>query len=80
MPAPHPIVVRLAEQRRAAGITQVRLARRLHVRQGTVSGWETGHHQPDLAQLYAYAEQVGLRILLVPAANPALHLREESAA
>lgn len=80
MPTPHPIIARLAAQRRASGVTQARLARRLHVIQATVSGWETGDHQPDLRQIEAFAEALGLRILIVPAANPALHRREETAA
>jgi transcriptional regulator with XRE-family HTH domain len=73
---PHRIIAQLAEHRRAARINQEVLARRLHVHQVTVSGWETGRHEPTLAELASYAEAVGLRLVLVPASNPAVHKQE----
>lgn len=39
-------MVRFAEWRQSAGLTQGQLAERLQVSQSTISGWERGHHFP----------------------------------
>ena len=46
-----PLAAAIREARKTAGLTQVELARRLRVRQQTISDWETGRCIPGGAEL-----------------------------
>lgn len=39
---------KIKEYRRRCGISQTELAQRLHVKQNTISGWETGRTEPNM--------------------------------
>lgn len=52
--------MRLAEARKARGMTQEQLAQLLHVSRQTVSHWENGRALPDLAMAQRLAEELGL--------------------
>ncbi len=45
--------------RKEAGISQLELAQKLHVAQGTVANWETNKRQPDIATLKEIAAVLG---------------------
>ena len=47
---------RIKEFRQQAGLKQKDLADMLSVKQGTVSGWETGYREPDLESLKRMAD------------------------
>ena len=51
---------RIAELRRAAGLTQKEMAERLHVSPAAVSKWERGLNFPDLVLLEPLAELLGV--------------------
>ena len=40
------VVLTISERRKAAGLTQVQLAKKMNVDQSTVSLWETGKSRP----------------------------------
>lgn len=63
---PHPIAATLAHARREAGLSQARIAVRLHVNPKTVSNWERGYCEPTMADLSRWAALFGLRVALVP--------------
>lgn len=44
----------------AAGLTQVDLAAAVHVKQGTVAGWESGRRQPGAETVVAIARACGV--------------------
>ena len=44
---------RLKEKREAAELSQEKLAEKLNIHPTTLSGWETGRHQPKLAEVIA---------------------------
>jgi transcriptional regulator with XRE-family HTH domain len=52
----------LAEIRRNAGLTQVDVAERSGIDQGTISRWEQGKRVPDIAQVTRLAEALGCTI------------------
>ena len=51
---------RLRELRVAAGLSQAEVAKRLDVKQSTVSLWESGERAPSLNQLPAIAYALGV--------------------
>ena len=52
----------LAELRRERGLTQEKLAEKLHVSGKTVSRWETGQTLPDYEQMQALCEIYSVRL------------------
>lgn len=52
----------LAKMRRAAGLTQVELARKMGVPQSFVSKVETGERSLKLYEQFAYANAIGINI------------------
>lgn len=56
------LVVALAARRRALGLRQADIARAIGYGQQLVSRWESGDNAPDLDQLRAYADVVGLEL------------------
>ena len=52
--------MRLAEARKARGMTQEQLAQQLHVSRQTVSHWENGRALPDIAMAQRIADELGL--------------------
>ena len=52
----------IAERRKAQGLTQVRLAERLHVTDRAVSKWETGRAMPDSAIMLALCDILGISV------------------
>lgn len=52
----------IRELRKARGLTQVELAKLLHISQGALSGHETGRFEPDSATLRAYADFFGVSV------------------
>ena len=63
-PMPHPIVILLARRRRALGLTQTELARRIGTSQSAISDMELGTASPTLRTLGRYASAVGLMLVL----------------
>ena len=53
---------RLRSRREAHGLSQETLAGKLHVTRQTVSGWERGRSEPDIASLQSIAEIYGVTI------------------
>lgn len=53
----------IAEQRKAAGMTQKELAEKLNVTDKAVSRWENGHGYPDIETLDSLASALGLSLL-----------------
>lgn len=53
---------RIKELRKSRGLTQVELAKLLHISQGALSGHETGRFEPDSATLRAYADFFGVSV------------------
>jgi Predicted transcriptional regulators len=67
---PDPIAVQLTQARRAAGLTQAQVAESIHVAHNTIHNWEHGKSQPrSLADLAAWAQAVGRRLVLTEAAD-----------
>jgi transcriptional regulator with XRE-family HTH domain len=54
----------LGRARRAAGLSQAELARRLGTTQSAVSRWERGREEPRLSTLASILRACGLRFLL----------------
>ena len=52
----------IAALRKIRGLTQVDLARSIHVTQSAVSQWETGKTVPDLQQLYILSNFFGVSV------------------
>lgn len=52
----------IARLRKARGLTQVELAKTLHVTQSAVSHWESGRSVPDTVQLFQIAEFFGTSV------------------
>lgn len=77
---------RLADLRKAQGLTQAGLAEKLGVEQPTVQRWEKGKREPNIAQLVELARVLGVEpsaLLdsdLVPAAGPRLYVKGSVAA
>ncbi len=69
----HPETVRLrdelARRRRRLGLSQEELDERLGCAERMVSKWECGRHAPTLGALVAWAEALGLRIVLLETAE-----------
>lgn len=66
---PLPLINEIAARRVALGLSQEAVAARIGVRGVTVSWWETGRCSPPLPRLLAYADAVGLQVLV--ASKPA---------
>lgn len=63
----HPLVGavdRLAERRRAIGLSQLALEDRAGFPQGRVAHWESGRCHPSVASLIIWAEALGCRLVL----------------
>lgn len=52
----------IVKMRKERGLTQVELAKLLHVTQSAVSHWESGRSIPDTVQLFQIAEFFGVTI------------------
>ena len=52
----------IARLRKSRGLTQVELAKTLHVTQSAVSHWESGRSIPDTVQLFQIAEFFGTSV------------------
>lgn len=52
----------ITKMRKMRGLTQVELAKILHVTQSAVSHWESGRSIPDTVQLFQIAEFFGVSI------------------
>ena len=60
--ARHQLLDALVAERRACSLTQKEVARRMGVKQPTVSGFETEDSDPRLSTLQRYARAVGARV------------------
>lgn len=73
MPNYRDILQRLVELRNAASprVTQEAMGKIMHVKQSTISAWETGTNQMGMDEMTAYAKALGwtLRIELAPEAK-----------
>lgn len=61
---PAELIARLRARRRALEISQDDLARRIGVGHSQVSVWECGKQMPQLSSFCAWAEELGLDIIL----------------
>lgn len=52
--------MKIADYRRMAGLTQMELAQRLHVKHSTVCNWERGRHQPSAPLVPKLADALGI--------------------
>lgn len=70
---------RLRELRRERGLTQIQLAQKLNVSNGTVGMWETGKREPDFETITRLATffHVSTDYLLGHVNNPFFHLDNE---
>ena len=50
----------LKELRNESGLTQMELARKLNVKQNTISNWENGKSKPDIIMTTKLAEVLGV--------------------
>ena len=48
------------ELRKESGLTQMELARKLNVKQNTISNWENGKSKPDIITTTKLAEVLGV--------------------
>ena len=55
-------VMRLQELRKKKGITQLRLATELNTTQNTISRYETGEHEPGIAELIKLADYFNVSV------------------
>ena len=64
-------MLKIKERRQKAGISQAKLAEKLHVLQSTVAMWETGRNMPSADKLPAMAAALGCSIdaLFEPASD-----------
>lgn len=60
----HPLVARLAQVRKAAGLSARQASLLAGLSPNVVAGWETGRREPTVHALEAYAAVFGLRLLL----------------
>lgn len=60
----------IAHLRKSRGLTQVELAKTLHVTQSAVSHWESGRSIPDTVQLFQIAEFFGTSVDDIKAEMP----------
>lgn len=67
--------MRLKELRKKKGLTQLRLAIELNTTQNTISRYETGEHEPGIAELLKLADyfNVSVDYLLERTDDPKLH-------
>ena len=54
----------LQEKRKAAGITQIELARKISVSRVSIGNWETGRKKISLEHAIAYADALGYDVVL----------------
>lgn len=54
--------MRLKELRKKKGITQLRLATELNTTQNTISRYETGEHEPGIAELIKLADYFNVSV------------------
>ena len=68
-------VMRLQELRKKKGITQLRLATELNTTQNTISRYETGEHEPGIAELIKLADyfNVSVDYLIGRTDDPTIH-------
>lgn len=64
---------RIRKQRKAKGLSQEQLARKLHVTQGAVSQWEKELTRPDFDLLDALAEALGTTVSYLLGSTDNLH-------
>ncbi|CQD15794.1 transcriptional regulator [Mycolicibacterium conceptionense] len=64
------LVAQLVAIRKAKGIKQGTIARRMYVSAPMISAFETGRREPLASTLFRYAEAVGARIVVEDAAVP----------
>ena len=67
--------MRLKELRKKKGLTQLRLATELNTTQNTISRYETGEHEPGIAELIKIADyfNVSVDYLIGRTDDPVLH-------
>lgn len=67
--------MRLKELRKKKGVTQLRLAIELNTTQNTISRYETGEHEPGIAELLKLADyfNVSVDYLLERTDDPKLY-------
>ena len=67
--------MRLQELRKKKGITQLRLATELNTTQNTISRYETGEHEPGIAELIKLADyfNVSVDYLIGRTENPKIN-------
>ena len=72
------IVGDLRQMRRTLGVTQAALAARIGVGEATLRRWELRQRRPNLDDLVAWGDELGVAVMLVPDehAAAALALRE----
>jgi transcriptional regulator with XRE-family HTH domain len=68
----------LARRRKALGLTQVQLAKRVGLQQSEVSRLERGEANPTWSTLQAVLEALGARLAIVDARPPAPRARKTS--
>ena len=71
--------MRLQELRKKKGLTQLRLAMELNTSQNTISRYETGAHEPSIAELIKIADyfHVSVDYLLGRTDDPRLHRKND---
>lgn len=65
-----PLVQLLADTRRELGLTQYEMAGWLEVSQSSISEWETGVVQPELASIRRMLGELGFDIVAIPVIRP----------
>lgn len=67
--------MRIAELRKAKGVSQIRLAMELNTTQNTISRYETGEREPGIAELIKIADYFGVSVdyLIGHTDDPKLH-------
>ena len=67
--------MRLKELRQKKGLTQLRLATELNTTQNTISRYETGEHEPGIAELIKIADYVHVSVdyLIGRTDDPQMH-------
>jgi transcriptional regulator with XRE-family HTH domain len=56
----------IAEARRAAGLSQAALARKVHIPRSVLNAYERGHRQPGADALSSILEAAGFELRLAP--------------
>lgn len=62
----HPLVVQLADLRRAAGVDRAVVADRVGVRAAHFQRWENGSYRPGLVKFQVWAEVLGCAVAVCP--------------